>query len=145
MARNCGMSRTELIALQRDCVHLTDKPDDRGFFGVIEVRRGLKRDSRRRKLPITSAMRDVLVGALAQSRCKHVLTSPETPAKATSPHTLEDQIRRTRAKLGLPRDAGLHTLRHTFLTRAGKLTQNVKALQMLVSWLSVKWRSDVLR
>ena len=131
MARNCGMSRNELIALQKDCVHLRDKSDDRGFFGVVDVKRGLKRDSRKRKLPITLAMRDALVAALAQSKCKQVLTSPESPTKPTSPHTLEDQIKRTRAKLELPSDAGLHTLRHTFLTRAGKLTQNVKALQML--------------
>jgi site-specific recombinase XerC len=27
-------------------------------------------------------------------------------------------------------DAGLHVLRNTFLTRAGKVTQNVKALQL---------------
>jgi integrase len=125
------MSRNELIALQKDCVHLSDHHDDRGFYGTIEVKRGLKRDSRRRKLPITSAMRDALVAAVAQSRCKHALTSPESPTKPTSPNTLEDQIKRTRAKLELPQDAGLHTLRHTFLTRAGKLTQNVKALQML--------------
>jgi len=131
MARNCGMSRNELIALQRDCVSLADQPDERGFFGVIEVKRGLKRESRRRRLPITQAMRDALVAALAQSKCKYVLTSPESPTKSMSPHTLEDQIKRTRVKTELPKDAGLHTLRHTFLTCAGKLTQNVRALQML--------------
>lgn len=97
------MSRNELIALQKDCVHLSDQHDDRGFYGAIEVKRGLKRDSRRCRLP----------------------------TRPTSPNTLEDQIKRTRAKLELPRDAGLHTSRQTFLTRAGKLTQNVKALQML--------------
>jgi integrase len=48
-----------------------------------------------------------------------------------STNTLEDQICRTRETLGLPKDAGFHALRHTFLTRAGKLTQNVKALQLV--------------
>jgi integrase len=131
IARNCGMSRNELIALQKDCVHMADAADPRGFFGVVDVKRGLKRDSRKRKLPITAAMRDVLIAALKQSKCKHVLTCPESPSQAMSPNTLEDQIRRTRSELGLPNDAGLHALRHTFLTRAGKLTQNVKALQVL--------------
>ena len=131
LARNCGMSRNELIALQKDCISLADRPDERGFFGVIEVKRGLKRDSGRRKLPITMAMRHALLLALAQSRCKYVLTSPESPSKPLSPHTLEDQIKRTRARVDLPKDAGLHTLRHTFLTCAGKITQNVRALQKL--------------
>jgi integrase len=44
---------------------------------------------------------------------------------------------RTRKQLGLPNDAGLHALRHTFLTRAGKLTQNVKALQLLAGHAQV--------
>jgi integrase len=37
----------------------------------------------------------------------------------------------------LPNDAGLHALRHTFLTHAGKLTQNVKALQLLAGHAQV--------
>lgn len=137
IAGECGMSRNELLALEKDCVSLNTKADARGFFGVIEVKRGLKRDSRKRKLPITTAMRDVLHVALAESKCKYVLTGAESNAGPVSPNTLEDQIRRTRANLGLPRDAGLHTLRHTFLTKAGKLTQNVKALQLLAGHSNV--------
>jgi integrase len=131
LARNCGMSRNELIALQKDCVLLTSIPDDHGFFGVIDVKRGLKRESRKRKLPITEAMREVLIASIKQSKCKFVLTSPQSPGKAMSPNTIEDQIRRIRSSLELPKDSGLHALRHTFLTEAGKLTQNVKALQLL--------------
>ena len=110
---------------------LKEQADTRGFFGIVDVRRGLKRDSRKRKLPITASMRGVLTAALARTKCRHVLTSPESANKPMSPNTLEDQIRRTRSALALPADAGLHALRYTFLTRAGKLTQNVKALQML--------------
>jgi integrase len=131
MARNSGMSRNELIALQKDCVHLTDDPNEFGFFGTIAVRRGLKRESRKRPLPITAAMRVVLLAALKQSKCKYVLTCPQSPGNAMSPNTLEDQVRRTRSALALPNDAGLHALRHTFLTRAGERTQNVRALQLL--------------
>jgi len=131
IARECGMSRNELLALQKDCVHLKEQADARGFFGLVDVRRGLKRESRKRKLPITAAMREVLTAALARSKCKHVLTGPESADKPMSPNTIENQIKRTRLALALPTEAGLHALRHTFLTRAGKLTQNVKALQML--------------
>lgn len=131
IARSCGMSRNELIALQRDSLHLTPEADALGFYGFLEVRRGLKRESRKRKLPVTLGMRDVLLACLKQSRCKYVLTGPGSTSKPMSPNTLEDQIRRTRAVSALPREAGLHALRHTFLTEAGKLTQNVKALQLL--------------
>ena len=131
MARSCGMPRNELIALQRDCVHIFAEADAFGFYGSLEVRRGLKRESRKRKLPVTLAMRDVLVTCLKQSRSRYVITSTGSPSGPMSPNTLEDQIRRTRAVLRLPNDAGLHALRHTFLTEAGKLTQNVKALQLL--------------
>ena len=131
IAYECGMSRNELLALQKDCVHLSDQPDARGLYGLVEVKRGLKRESRRRKLPVTAAMKAVFDLVIAQSKCSFVLTSPEDHNEPMSPNTLEDQIKRVRKDLGLPKDAGLHALRHTFLTHAGKLTQNVKALQLL--------------
>jgi len=137
LARGAGLSLNEMMALQKDCIHFEDKPDARGIHGVIEIRRGLKRESRRRNLPITAAMRKVLVTAMKQSRCKYVLASTVSPAKPMSKNTIEDQIRQTRIKVGLPTDAGLHTLRHTFLTRAGELTQNVKALQKLAGHSNV--------
>ncbi|MEO8725374.1 MAG: site-specific integrase [Acidobacteriaceae bacterium] len=138
MARACGMSRNELLALQKDAVHITTSADPRGFYGYIEIKRGLKRESRKRKLPITIAMRDVIVSAIAGSNCKHVFTSSEARTKPMSPNTLADQVRRTQEELQLPKGVGLHALRHSFLTQAGKLTQNVKALQLLAGHSNVQ-------
>lgn len=55
-----------------------------------------------------------------------------------SPNTLADQVRRTQEKLQLPKGVGLHALRHSFLTEAGKRTQNVKALQLLAGHSNVQ-------
>jgi hypothetical protein len=73
LAHDCGACRGELLALQRDCVYLRESPDERGFWGTIEVRRGLKRDARRRSLPVTEAMAVVLVKLLSRSECDYVL------------------------------------------------------------------------
>jgi hypothetical protein len=111
------MSRNELIALQKDCVQLTSTPDARGFYGILDIKRGLKRESRKRKLPITAEMREVLVPSLVQSKCKFVLTCTESPHHPMSPNTLEDQIRRTCEVLDLPKDAGLHALRDVLTSK----------------------------
>jgi hypothetical protein len=44
-------------------------PDNNGFFGEIQVRRGLKRTCRRRTLKINREMRDVLQALMAKSTC----------------------------------------------------------------------------
>jgi integrase len=122
MARDAGICRGELLALQRDCLDLHDEPDEDGAFGKVEIKRGLKRKERRRKLPITADMRDAITGLLARSCCEYVFTALKDPNKPLSPYTLEDQLGRTRRLLKLPYDAGLHTLRHTCLTELGRTT-----------------------
>ncbi len=120
LAREAGICRGEMLALQRDCVHLSDEADENGLFGTVEIKRGLKRKERRRTLPVTAAMRDALLVQLGRSKCQHVFTALEDAAQPLSPWTLEDQLRRTRAALKLDADAGLHTLRHTCLTEIGR-------------------------
>jgi integrase len=122
LARECGICRGEMLALQRDCITLNQEPNDKGLYGYVDVRRGLKRKERRRKLPITAQMRDVIVPLLEQSQCQYVFTSRTNAAQSLSPWTLEDQLGRTRKALGLDADAGIHTLRHTFLTEKGRTT-----------------------
>jgi len=124
LARRSGICRGEMLALQRDCITLTDLPNEDGHFGHIEIKRGLKRKERRRKLPITGEMRDAISGMLASSRCEYLFTSLENPAQPLSPYTLEDQVGRTRRLLKLHQDAGLHTLRHTCLTELGRTTDS---------------------
>lgn len=126
-----GICRGELLALQWDCVKLKDTADGRGFWGTIAIRRGLKRKERRRDIPITEDMAAVLVGLRAQSKCQHVFTGLQNHSQPLSPNTLADQHRTIMKACSFHPDAGLHALRHTFLTEAGRHTQNVRALQKL--------------
>ena len=112
-------------------MHLSNRADARGFWGKIEIRRGLKRSARRRDLCITEDMAAVLLKLLAESKCEYVFTSLHDHGKPLSVNTLADQHRVIVKTCSFDPDAGLHALRHTFLTEAGKHTQNVRALQML--------------
>lgn len=126
-----GLCRGELLALQWDCVTLREAPDDLGFWGTIRIRRGLKRKERRRDIPITEDMAAVLAVLRAQSKCQHVFTSLRDHNQPLSANTLADQHRAILGSCDFHPDAGLHSLRHTFLTEAGRRTQNVRALQKL--------------
>lgn len=131
LAHDGGICRGELLALQRDCVYLLDKVDSRGFWGTISIQRGLKRAARRRVIPITQQMAVVLFRLLEESKCEHVFTSLQDHAKPLTANTLADQHRVIMATCTFNPDAGLHALRHSFLTEAGRHTQNVRALQTL--------------
>ena len=67
-------------------------------------------------------MKEVLKRFLKQSQCDYVFTSPQDPAKPLGPWVLEEQISQVRKKIETHPDAGLHALRHTFLTEAGEYT-----------------------
>jgi integrase len=108
-----------------------DYEDIRGFWGTIRIRRGLKRKARNRDLRITREMAHVLRRLLLLSQCEHVFTSLEDRTQPLSRNTLGDQHRRMMDTGEFDPAAGLHALRHTFLTEAGCYTQNVKALQKL--------------
>jgi integrase len=126
-----GSVGAELLALQYDCVKLKDSPDEHGFWGTVSIRRALKRKARRRDIPITENMAAVLVSLLAQSKCEYLFTGLHDHAAPLSVNTLADQHRTIMETCSFHPDAGLHALRHTFLTEAGKHIQNVKALQKL--------------
>ena len=131
LAHDGGICRGELLALRRDCVHLKDSPDEHGFWGIIALRRGLKRAARKRDIPITADMAAVLSSLLAESKCEYVFTSLHDHSQPLSACTLATQHRAIKATCNFHPDAGLHALRHTFLTEAGRQTQNVRALQRL--------------
>jgi integrase len=131
LARECGICRGELLALEKDCIDLHDYEDSNGFWGTLRMRRGLKRDARRRDLPITRAMAIVLRKLMTLSQSRYVFSALEDRTQPLSVNTLADQHRRVAATGEFDPSAGLHALRHTFLTEAGRYTQNVKALQRL--------------
>ena len=53
-----------------------------------------------------------------------MFSSPQDPGKPLGPWVLEEQMAQLPKKIKTPADAGLHTLRHTFLTEAEEYTDS---------------------
>ena len=92
------------------------------IYSTVMIKRGLKCRARRRELHTNLEMKDVLSGLVASSKCEFVLTHPGDPTKALEAWLLETQIGALRKRIHGHPDAGLHALRHTFLTEAGEHT-----------------------
>src|SRR5215469_3138087 len=122
LARNCGICRNEMLKLMKDCVQIWPQAREGKIYGSLMIKRGLKRRARKRELQINLEMKEVLEKLLSTSQCKYIFTSPTDPTKPLGPWVLEDQIARLRHKIDTHPDAGIHTLRHTFLTEAGEYT-----------------------
>jgi integrase len=111
------------LKLMKDCVRLhSEQRADGKICGELIIKRGLKRRARKRKLVIDHEMKEVLERLLKDSKCDYVFTSPQDPTKPLGPWVLGEQIGQVRKKIKTHPDAGLHALRHTFLTEAGEYT-----------------------
>lgn len=122
LARRCGICRGEMLNLMKECVSIQDEGVERKIYGALLIKRGLKRRARRRELSIDAEMKQVLERLIAVSQCEYVFSHPGDPAKPLPPWVLETQIGSLRKKIKTHLDAGLHGLRHTFLTEAGEYT-----------------------
>lgn len=118
LAHDRGVCRNEMLALQKDCVKLRDSADERGSWGLLNIKRGLKRDARTRILTLTKDMRDVLKERVKESKCRHVFTSPNDRTERLSEYTIGAQVTALKEAIGAHAESGLHLLRHTFLTHA---------------------------
>ena len=129
--RTIAESSGRVASSQRDCVNLKDSAYEHGFSEPLHPGAAKCCKDRRRDLPITEDMAAVLVKLMAASKCEYVFTSLHDHSAPLSANTLEISTEALKRSCEFHPDAGIHALRHTFLTEAGRHTQNVKALQKL--------------
>jgi len=124
-------SRGELLALQRDSVYLNDKPDERGFWGTISLRRGLKRTARKRDIPITEDMAAVLTPSERNPSVHMCSPVCLTIRSHSRPIHWRISTAPSRQHATSTRMLGFTHCATALLTEAGRQTQNVRALQRL--------------
>src|ERR1700745_1192147 len=95
-------------------VHMTQKADEWGHYGYLQIRKG-KTEFRKRRLPINARAKEILTAWMAKSKSDLVFTR-EDRISAISAFTLIQQQERMRTVLNLPWDACVHSARHTALT-----------------------------
>ena len=112
-----GICEGEIIDLLKADVHMTEKADEWGHYGYLQIRKG-KSEFRKRGLPITARAKEILTAWIRKSKSDLVFTREDgiTPVSA---FTLIQQQERMRNMLNLPWDACVHSARHTALTNLG--------------------------
>ncbi len=112
-----GICEGEIIDLLKADVHITEKADEWGHYGYLQIRRG-KNEFRKRSLPITARAKEILMAWMSKSKSDLVFTR-EDGISPISAFTLIQQQERMRKVLNLPWDACVHSARHTALTNLG--------------------------
>jgi site-specific recombinase XerD len=112
-----GICEGEMIDLLIADVHSSDKADEWGHYGYLQIRNG-KTEFRKRSLPVTGRAKQILKTSMGKSKSDRVFTR-EDGVSPVSAYTLIQQQERMRKLLNLPWDACVHSARHTALTNLG--------------------------
>lgn len=111
-----GLRIGEMLSLKWADVHL--QPVGNARFGFIGIRKGKSKNAPR-NLSLTPRVHQMLARRSMEAKSAYVFTD-EAGFKPLSIYTLEDQHKRMKAALTLPKDAVIHSFRHTFGTRLGE-------------------------
>ena len=123
LARQCGICRGEMLHLMKDCVHFYPQPVDGKLFGTLLIKRGLKRRARRRELADRFRHERGAGEADRRFKVRPRLRPPGRPCPGRSDRGCSrPRSGDLRKMIQTHPDAGLHGLRHTFLTEAGEHT-----------------------
>lgn len=113
LARHAGVCRNEMLKLKKDCVLLYAAPEQGTIYGELEIKRGLKRRARKRKLNVDGEMKEVVEGLIARSECDYVFTHPNNPANPLPAWIIESQMTELRKQIpGTPRRRAAYAAPH---------------------------------
>jgi hypothetical protein len=82
LARNSGITRVEMLNLEKDCVIIRKDPDEDGNWGDLIIKRGLKRRARKRVLEVGSRKPDLAIQMPPRVQPAKA-PRPQTPAVGT--------------------------------------------------------------
>lgn len=111
-----GLRISELLSLEWPQVHF--QPVGNAQFGFVHVREG-KTKNAPRNLSLSPRVKAMLETRHSTAKSAYVFAD-ESGLQPVSINTLEDQHKRMKAALSLPKDAVIHSFRHTFGTRIGE-------------------------
>ena len=103
MGCEIGICESELIDLMKSDVHMSDEPDQWGHYGCLFVQKG-KTVFRKRNLPITERVREILHSRMAKSKSALVFTTVDDKSPISNFHLIHQQEKK-RKLLYLPGDA----------------------------------------
>jgi len=82
-SRNSGITRVEMLNLEKDCVMIRKDPDEDSNWGDLIIKRGLKWRARKRLLKINEESKQVLERLSSESKCRHIFSQPRHPDPET--------------------------------------------------------------
>lgn len=127
-----GLRLGEALSLECRDVHL--EPANGAKFGYVVVRAVKSKNSKRRNVPLSGRLQKLLAPRMGQGTDLLFRRPSGEPLYQT---WLDEQHRKVRNQLQMPKDFVLHSLRHTFGTRLGEAGVDVFTIMRLMGHSSV--------